>query len=666
MKLSEAKIELLAPAGKWEVLETVVEAGANAVYLAGKQFNMRMHRSDFNFTNEQLAQAVEYAHNHKTKIYVTVNNLLSGKDIVNLRDYLKHLNEINVDAIIIQDLGVIDILRELDLDIAMHASTMMNVHSTEMANELKGLGISRIITSRDISISLVKEIGEKSGLEMEYFIHGDMCVSQSGQCYSSGVLFGKSANRGECMKPCRWKYSMVETKTGQSIGDLPEGYLLGIKDMFMFQHIPELVQSGICSFKIEGRMRHKDFLKHVVETYRKAIDDYLDSPFTYLTNVKDYEDLYSERVRDFTTSLAFSHATSNTFEYSGIREPLFLSRGSTEKRLTIDDLSSNPFEMANGNPVNKKKLAVKVSTIDAVRKSISAGADYVYLSGEISQSRGEMWTKKQLKEAVEYVHKAGKKIAWGTPRICMPRELSEVEWLFEKAVEFGVDGVLVQNLGALQYARRFGLNIISDFSFNSLNINSIKILKELNTSRITASLESSFNDLYLLAKNASLPVECIVHGPLPGMLLEHCLPAMLATKSNAKGTCRLPCRYINYALKDEKGEVRPIEVDQHCRNHIMFATDLCVLPYLNSFLMTNIEVLRIEAQYYEDDLVEEVVMMYRKRMDLLMDNPGVFYPLPEPEWQNLVDKSPRDFSLCAYIQEVTESKSTFQVMKAAI
>jgi len=669
MKLSEAKVELLAPAGKWEALEVVIEAGADAVYLAGKQFNMRMHRSDFNFTNRQLALAVEYAHLRDVKIYITVNNLLGDHETGKLSNYLKYLQEINVDAIIIQDLGAICLVRELGLDIPMHASTMMNVHNSETAVELKGLGISRIITSRDITLSQVKEIGEKSGIEMEYFVHGDMCVSQSGQCYSSGILFGKSANRGECMKPCRWKYTIVESKSGQVIGDLPEGYFLAMKDMCLYQHIPELVQAGICSFKIEGRMRHPKFLKPIVEIYRKAIDAYLDSPFTYRARIEDFENMYKDRVREFTTSMAFTHATSNTFDYTGARESLFLSRGSREKKITAEDLNCNPFEISNGSQRNEKSekyLAVKVSTINAVRKSLAAGADYIYLSGEVSPVRGEEWTSKLLEEASEIVHNAGKKIAWGTPRICTSRELSEVEWLFEKAAKVDIDGVLVHNMGVLQHAKRFGLNIIADFSFNILNTNSIRILEELGASRITTSIESSFNDLCMLAENSTIPVECIVHGSLPGMLLEHCLPAMVVTKSNAKGICRLPCRYINYALKDEKGEIRPIEVDQYCRNHIMLATDLCVLPYLNSFLMTDVAALRIEAQYYEDDLVETVVNMYRKHMDLLMESPNAFYSLPESEWYSLVEKSPRGFSLCAYSQNITHSKSTLEVMKTAI
>ena len=251
-----------------------------------------------------------------------------------LYDYLKYLQDIKVDAIIIHDLGAINLVNEMKIDIPMHASTMMNVHSVEMATELKNLGVSRIITSRDIALYQVKEIGEKADIETEYFVHGDMCVSQSGQCHSSGVIFGKSANRGECMKPCRWKYSIVESKSGEEIGNLPDGYLLAMKDMCMFQHIPELIQAGVSSFKIEGRMRHEDFLRPIIALYRKAIDDYLRSPFTYWHKIEDFEEMYKDRVRDFTTSMAFSHATSNVFDYTGNKEPLFLSRGAVEKNLT--------------------------------------------------------------------------------------------------------------------------------------------------------------------------------------------------------------------------------------------------------------------------------------------------------------------------------------------
>ncbi|MDO8137960.1 MAG: peptidase U32 family protein, partial [Candidatus Brocadiales bacterium] len=261
MRLSELKLELLAPTGKWEALEAVIEAGADAVYLGGKQYNMRLHRKDYNFDQEGLARAVDFAHTRGKRLYVTVNSLLGTVEAEELPGYLEFLESIGVDAVIIQDLAVISAVRELGLNLPIHASTMMNVHSVEMALELADLGISRVITSRDISLSQVKEIHETTGLEVEYFIHGDMCVAQSGLCYSSGILFGKSANRGECMKPCRWNYTIIENSSKEEAVELASGHFLAIKNLCLLNHLPELAHAGVSSLKIEGRMRHARFLE---------------------------------------------------------------------------------------------------------------------------------------------------------------------------------------------------------------------------------------------------------------------------------------------------------------------------------------------------------------------------------------------------------------------
>src|SRR5574337_1190773 len=156
---------------------------------------MRLHRSDFNFTDEQIVDAVQFAHSRNVKVYITVNNLLSDNELNEARRFLGFLGEINVDAVIIQDLGILNIIRQMGIPLPVHISTMMNIHNVESALTLKELGVRRIVTSRDISLAQVKEIHEKTGIEVEYFVHGDLCVCQSGQCYTSGVLFGKSANR---------------------------------------------------------------------------------------------------------------------------------------------------------------------------------------------------------------------------------------------------------------------------------------------------------------------------------------------------------------------------------------------------------------------------------------------------------------------------------------
>lgn len=679
MKLSETKIELLAPAGRWEALTAVLEAGADAVYIGGKRFNMRLHRSDFNFTDEQIAEAVRYAHAKKAKLYVTVNNLLGSDELHEIAHFLTFLHEIQVDAIIVQDLGILHLLREAGIPIPVHISTMMNIQNVGSALTLKELGVSRIVTSRDIPIDQVKEIHEKAGIEVEYFVHGDLCVCQSGQCYASGVLFGKSANRGECMKPCRWHYTLVESTSGQPIGDLPSGHLLAMKDMCLLRHIPDLIHAGICSLKIEGRMRHADFLKEVVGIYRKAIDTYLDNPAAYYLNFTEYEQLYNHRVREFTTSMAFAPASASLVDISGNREPLFLSRAAKERSLTREDIYHDPFELQITEDPGKENtiqfqttrakidnplLSLKVSSMNALKSALDEGADRIYLSGEISPLKKEFWTRISYREASRRVHDAGKTIGIGTPRITTSREMADMAWLFEQAAASDIDYVLVHNLGAIRLAREFGLNILGDYSLNILNVGSLRLLEELGVSGITASLECSYDHLKQLSGQAPLPLECVVHGPVPGMILEHCIPAMVTSKSHKKEHCRQVCQYMGYSLKDERDEVRDIEIDQYCRNHLLLARDICLLPYLYSFAQTGVKVLRIEAQYYEDSLVKTLTSLYSKYLTLLQEYPHLSLPIQESDWDKLTEESPRDFNLGSYAHDITHSKSTAVVMKS--
>lgn len=679
MKLSETKIELLAPAGRWEALAAVVEAGADAVYLGGKRFNMRLHRSDFNFTDEQIAEAVRFAHAKKAKLYVTVNNLLCNDELSEIAHFLTFLHEIQVDAIIVQDLGVLHLIRKTGIPIPVHISTMMNIHNIESALTLKELGVSRIVTSRDISIDQAKEIHEKAGIEVEYFVHGDLCVSQSGQCYTSGVLFSKSANRGECMKPCRWHYTLVESASGQPIGDLPSGHLLAMKDMCLLRHIPDLIHAGICSLKIEGRMRHADFLREIVSIYRKAIDTYLDNPAAYYLNFMEYEQLYNHRVREFTTSMAFTPASASLVDISGNREPLFLSRAAKERSLTREDIYQDPFELQITEDPGKENiihsqtthakidnplLSMKVSSMNALKSALDEGADRIYLSGEFSPLKKEFWTKTSYREASKIVHDAGKTIGIGTPRIATSREMADMAWLFEQAASSDIDYVLVHNLGAIRLAREFGLNILGDYSLNVLNAQSLSLLEELGVSGATASLECSYNHVKQLSDQTPLPLECIVHGPVSGMILEHCIPAMVTSKSHKKEHCRQVCQYMGYSLRDERGGIRPIEIDQYCRNHLLLARDICLLPYLCSMVQAGVKVLRIEAQYYEDSLVKTLTSLYSKYLTLLQEHPQLSLPIQESDWSRLTEESPRDFNLGSYAHDITHSKSTAAVMKS--
>lgn len=215
MLLTRKSVELLAPVGNWEVLEAAVKAGADAVYLGGKHFNMRMHRTDTNFDNEMLKKAIDYAHQHDVHLYITINNLLSDQEIAPMREYLQYLETIQPDALLVQDLAVLELVKELGITIPLHTSVMMNTHNEHAINKLKEYGITRIVVGREMTLSELSLFKERTGIEVEYFMHGDMCISESGQCIHSGVVFGQSGNRGRCLKPCRWAYKLIDENTGE-------------------------------------------------------------------------------------------------------------------------------------------------------------------------------------------------------------------------------------------------------------------------------------------------------------------------------------------------------------------------------------------------------------------------------------------------------------------
>jgi putative protease len=649
MAVREKPVELLAPAGRFPVLEAVIAAGADAVYLGGKRFNMRMHRSDFNFSKEELTAAVDYAHSRGVKLYVVVNNLLLETELDSLPEYLYFLAEIKVDAIIVQDLGLIHLVREEKIPLTMHASTMMNIHSIEGANLLFEMGISRIITSRDITLAQVREIYQATGMELEYFVHGDMCICQSGQCLTSGILSGKSSNCGRCLKPCRWRYSLVNSETKQELPlDTSDKYLLAQKDLCLYHHIPELIEAGICSFKIEGRMRPADFLSRIVSVYRKAIDTYLEDPNGYYPDPELYELLYRQRVREFSTCFSFKSPGREGVDPSGRREPLFLSRYLKEQEIDLLDLPHNLSgysSVKNNFLSNGKKpvLSVKVANLEGVKQAMYAGADWIYIGGEVDIYRYRPWSKESIKEAIYEAHKKGIKIALSTPRITIRRQLREIRKLIEECKPEPPDAILVHNLGSLRLAKRItSIPIFADFSLNILNSQAVAMLRDLGVKQVTSSWEAPFKALVAIAAKGILPLEIIVHGPIPGMILEHCLVGMYLTKQSSQDPCRYPCLYASYALIDIIGQQRLIVPDQYCRNHIFLAHDLACLSYLDQFCIPGIKSLRIEAQYYSAELVGLVTQLYRKTLDHGLK------ALTKEELTALIEASPRGFTLGAY------------------
>ena len=302
--------ELLIPASSLEVLKTAVVFGADAVYIGGEAFGLRAKAK--NFSMEEIQEGIAFAHAHDVKVYITANILAHNGDLSGVRAYFEELKEIKPDALIISDPGVFMIAREVCPEIDIHISTQANNTNYGTYQFWHQLGARRVVTARELSMAELKEIREKApaDLEMETFIHGAMCISYSGRCLLSNYFTGRDANRGACTHPCRWKYAIVEeTRPGEymPVYENERGtYIFNSKDLCMIEHIPELIDSGIDSFKIEGRMKTALYVATVARTYRKAIDDYLESPELYQKNMDWYLDQISNcTYRQFTTGFFF-------------------------------------------------------------------------------------------------------------------------------------------------------------------------------------------------------------------------------------------------------------------------------------------------------------------------------------------------------------------------
>ncbi|MBM3892005.1 MAG: U32 family peptidase, partial [Verrucomicrobia bacterium] len=456
----------------------------------------------------------------------------------------------------------------------LHASTMMNVHSVESARALKLMGFTRVITSRDIPLHEVRRIGEATGLEMEYFVHGDLCICQSAQCYLSGQLFGQSSNRGRCMKPCRWKWALVGSNGDGRPSTQSEGHLLARKDLCLFQHIPALVQNGIAALKIEGRMRTAEFIAPLVKAYREAVDAYFADPAHYVTDFETMSSLWERRVREFTTCHAFTNPGAVSVDPSGRREPRFFSESAPEPRLTVG--RHDAPEMPKGD----LELVVRVSSTASAEAAVKAGANAVYIGGDEFVRHATDIRAEWLGDFAAQMSERGVRVAALSPRISDERDLAEWRWWLTELARVKPLGIGVSNLGALQAAREMGAeDIIADFSFNVTNSVAADELSTMGATRATASIELNFTELQGLLATSRLPIEVIGQGPLPGMVLEHCVIAA-ATGDTPQGVCPMNCRRAEFALHDANGQAHRIEGDRRCRNHLYMASDVCVLPNL--------------------------------------------------------------------------------------
>lgn len=314
------KPEILAPAGNLEKLITAIDFGADAVYLGGSKLNLRALADNFNTVD--LMEGLKYAHDRGKKVYVTINVFPHNDDLEGLDKYLEELYELGVDAIIVSDAGIIATAREAVPNLEIHLSTQANNVNYKSAEFWHKNGVKRIVLARELSLQEIKELRNKlsSTCELEAFVHGSMCMAYSGRCLLSNYMTGRDSNRGECSQPCRYKYNLVEEKRHGEYFPVFEDekgtYIFNSKDLCMIEHIPELVESGIDSFKIEGRMKSTFYVASVVKAYREAVDAYFENPEVYKLNPKWVEYLTRPSHRQYYTGFYFNEPNKQIYDTS--------------------------------------------------------------------------------------------------------------------------------------------------------------------------------------------------------------------------------------------------------------------------------------------------------------------------------------------------------------
>ena len=317
--MNREQFELLAPAGDLEKLKIAIIYGADAVYFGGEMFSLRAGAG--NLTTEEMEEGIAFAHERGKRCYLTLNIFAHNEDIEPLTDYLRRIAPLGIDAFIVSDPGIVDLLQEIIPDAEIHLSTQANMTNYRTAGFWHKMGVKRLVLARELTFPEISSIREKipAEMEIEAFVHGAMCISYSGRCLLSNFMIERDANRGMCAHPCRWKYSLVEEKRPGEYYPVEEDgrgtYILNSRDLCMIEHIPEIVESGIMSAKIEGRMKSIFYVATIVHAYRKAIDAYFADPENYQFDPAWMSELKKVSHREFTTGFYFNQPTNKDQNY---------------------------------------------------------------------------------------------------------------------------------------------------------------------------------------------------------------------------------------------------------------------------------------------------------------------------------------------------------------
>ncbi len=508
-------LELLAPAGNFDIYKAVIDSACDAVYCGGQVLNMRMIRKGFNFSNTELKEAVLLAGERGKKLYVTVNSLLDRDELAVAEDYLGFLNEIQPHGLIIQDMAILDLVQKNRYNLALHGSVMMNIHNLGMVNFLKKQGISRVVLSREMPLKDVRRIADQSDVELEYFTHGDMCIAHGSQCLYSSWVFGMSGSRGRCLKPCRWPYS----RPGYP-DDKP--FPLAVKDLSLYSHLSDLILAGVSSFKIEGRMREKDFITRLIDTYGDALDRFLDDPLGGAHG--DPEDMEPFKKRDFSTAYAFGTPGLSNINSRGEGTGKFYSTGkmfsTPAKEKEVKPVESVDQPVARGDDLI---LSVRVNSPDQAELALENGARRIYLSAEpfLPDTPASLKDLNSLYTLCES-HKA--ELFLGFPRMMSDTQQELFQSYLDKSPS--IHGILAGHTGILEIPGADAYPIHCDTAMNLYNARAIRFLSDHGVCGWTPSVELHFASLKAMpadaaALGAALQGEVVLHGFPTVMYMDH-------------------------------------------------------------------------------------------------------------------------------------------------
>ncbi len=583
--LKGREIELMAPAGNLEIFREIVKSNCDAIFLGGIQFQMRRIRQGYNFSNEDLVEVMKLAKEYDKKVYITLNILVTSYEIEELKGYLRFLDELKPSAIIIQDLAVLGLIKELGLkNLKIHTSIQMNTHDVETIKLLEEHGVEKIVVSRECSAKDIKEFYDETKMDFEYFCYGEMCPIKDAQCNASSFVFGNNSGRGRCFKVCRWNYKLEHNDV-----TIDPIYPLSIKDLSVFEYIEELFDSGVTTFKIEGRMRDAEFLVPIINCYGDAIDHLIE----HGTYDKDDKIIFDTRLRDLSTGYVMGDPKLDNVNLYKEDQQRKFSQPSEIQEVTEETTKEIIELISSDNKKEVKPLSVYVSNLDSLKVAVEEGVSRVYISDEFSELNVD---------DLKAVDRKSTEIFYAMPRSIDNERIAHIEKMLNTKA---FDGLLYTTLGM---TRKFkGHKLVTDTTLLVYNHKSLEyIIEELNTDEACACFELTQLEFSSFIKNAKHNTEVLVHGILPIMYTHRNLFEYFDEKDVVSNKLELVSEGSNFDYM----------YDRYKMSHILPQKELClqeVVCELQKY--ENIKHLRIDGRFYEPEEIRTIIKTYKETME---------------------------------------------------